>query len=154
MELSLQERRRGRKFSTVGRLHPSRLRRVSVPCEGNRKGRKAYCGLVRMWSSLWLKGDGGIRKTFFNGKEGRVGFRKMLFTIHPLIILLILPKSNMIHPFLVLEISLHRFFDTLLKLERWLQTDFLLEFARIDGITPIVTLSISKVGLQYFFVQK
>ena len=43
------------KYSTVGRLHPSRLRRVSVPCEGNRKGRKAYCGLVRMWSSLWLK---------------------------------------------------------------------------------------------------
>ena len=69
VELSLQERRRGRKFSTVGRLHPSRLRRVSVPCEGNRKGRKAYCGLVRMWSSFWQKGDGGIRKTFFNGKK-------------------------------------------------------------------------------------
>ena len=79
VELSLQERRRGRKFSTVGRLHPSRLRRVSVPCEGNRKGRKAYCGLVRMWSSLWLKGDGGIRKTFFNGKEGRVVFRIFYF---------------------------------------------------------------------------
>ena len=79
VELSLQERRRGRKFSTVGRLHPSRLRRVSVSCEGNRKGRKAYCGLVRMWSSFWLKGDGGIRKTFFNGKEGWDDFRKTSF---------------------------------------------------------------------------
>ena len=29
--------------------------------------------------SLWLKGDGGIRKNdFFNGKEGRVGFRKRI----------------------------------------------------------------------------
>ena len=86
----------------------------------------------------------------------KVGFRKKTLSvlIHIIIILLILPRSNMIHPFLVLEIPFYRFFDTLLKLERWLQTDFLLEFARIDGITPIVTLSISKVGLQYFFVQK
>ena len=59
VELSLQERRRGRKFSTVGRLHPSRLRRVSVPCEGNRKGRKAYCGLVRdVEPSLRVRKDG------------------------------------------------------------------------------------------------
>ena len=34
----------------VGRLHPSFLRRE---------------GLVRMWSSLWLKGDGGNRKNSF-----------------------------------------------------------------------------------------
>ena len=34
----------------VGRLHPSFLRRE---------------GLVRMWNSLWLKGDGGIRKKPF-----------------------------------------------------------------------------------------
>ena len=49
-------------LSTGGRLHPSFLRRE---------------GLVRMWSSLWLKGDGGIRNDdFFNGKEGRDDFRK------------------------------------------------------------------------------
>ena len=102
------------------------------------------------------EGRDDFRTPFFKGKEGRVGFRKKILSIfiHIIIILLILPRSNMIHPFLVLEIPLHSFFDTLLKLERWLQTDFLLEFARIDGITPIVTLSISKVGLQYFFVQK
>ena len=61
----------------------------------------------------------------------------MLFAIHPLIILLILPRSNMIHPFLIIQIPFHRFFDTLLKLERWLPTEFLLELARIDGITRI-----------------
>ena len=52
-------------LSTGGRLHPSFLRRE---------------GLVRMWSSLWLKGDGGIRNDdFFNGKEGRDDFRKYFF---------------------------------------------------------------------------
>ena len=45
--------------STGGRLHPSFLRRE---------------GLVRMWSSLWLKGDGGIRTTtsaerYCNGEQ-------------------------------------------------------------------------------------
>ena len=81
---------------------------------------------------------------FFNGKEGRDDFRKKTLSvlIHLLIILLILPRSNMIHPFLVLEISLYRFFDTLLKLERWLPAEFLLELTRIDGITHIVPLSI------------
>ena len=61
----------------------------------------------------------------------------MLFTIHLLIILLILPRSNMIHPFLVLEIPFYGFFDTLLKLERWFPTEFLLQLSRIDGITRI-----------------
>ena len=46
-------------LSTGGRLHPSFLRRE---------------GLVRMWSSLWLKGDGGIRTTtsaerYCNGEQ-------------------------------------------------------------------------------------
>ena len=36
-------------------------RRVSVPGEGNRKGRKAYCGLVRMWSSPCRR-DGEVEK--------------------------------------------------------------------------------------------
>ena len=45
-----QGRDRWGKYSTAGRLHPF-SRRVSVPCEGNRKGRKAYWGLVRMWIS-------------------------------------------------------------------------------------------------------
>jgi len=42
VELSLQERRRGRKFSTVGRLHLL-VPEVSVPQDwGNRRGRKDY----------------------------------------------------------------------------------------------------------------
>ena len=54
----------------------------------------------------------------------------------------------MIHPFLVIEIPFYRFFDTLLKLERWLPAEFLLELARIDGITHIVPLSVCYISDQ------
>ena len=54
----------------------------------------------------------------------------------------------MIHPFLVIEIPLHRFFNPLLKLERWLPSQFLLQLSRVDGITHIMTLSISNVSYQ------
>ena len=52
----------------------------------------------------------------------------------------------MIHPFLVLEIPLHGLLDTLLKLERWLPTQFLLQLSRVDGITHIVTLSVCYIS--------
>ena len=52
----------------------------------------------------------------------------------------------MIHPFQVIEIPFYHFFDTLLKLERWLPAEFLLEFTRIDGITHIVPLSICYIS--------
>ena len=36
-------------------------------------------GMIFRELSFWLKGDGGIRKnSFFNNKEGRVGFRKRI----------------------------------------------------------------------------
>ena len=76
--------------------------------------------------------------------EGQEG----LFTIHVLIILLILPRSNMIHPFLVIEIPFYSFFDTLLKLERWLPAEFLLELARVDGVTHIKNRK--RMSIQYF----
>ena len=81
-----------------------------------------------------------------NQNFSRLGLTNLFVAVHVLVIFLIVARGYIVHPFLVLEIPLHRFFYTLLKLERWLQTDFLLEFARIDGITPIVTLSISNVG--------
>ena len=54
----------------------------------------------------------------------------------------------MIHPFLVIEIPLYGFLDTLLKLERWLPTEFLLQLAGVDGVTHIVTLSIGNISNQ------
>ena len=52
----------------------------------------------------------------------------------------------MIHPFLVIEIPLYGFLDTLLKLERWFPAEFLLQLSRVDGVTHIVTLSVCYVG--------
>ena len=54
----------------------------------------------------------------------------------------------MIHPFLVLKIPFHGLFVSFLKLERWLPTQFLLELARVDGITHIVTLSVCYISNQ------
>ena len=109
VELSLQERRRGRKVSTEG----------------------GYILSLRARERLGERGG-----AFLNGKEGRVGFRKKTLSVlvHIIIILLILPRSNMIHPFLVLEIPLHSFFNTLLKLERWLPAEFHLQLSRVEGI--------------------
>ena len=52
----------------------------------------------------------------------------------------------MIHPFLVIQVPLYCFLNTLLKLQRWLPTQFLLQLARVDGVTHIVTLSVSYVS--------
>ena len=54
----------------------------------------------------------------------------------------------MIHPFLVLEIPFYRLLDTLLKLERWLPTEFLLKLARVDGVTHIKNRK--RMPIQYF----
>ena len=54
----------------------------------------------------------------------------------------------MIHPFLVLKIPLHGLLDSLLKLQRWLPSEFLLQLSRVDGVTHIVTLSIGYVSYQ------
>ena len=54
----------------------------------------------------------------------------------------------MIHPFLVLEIPFYSLLDTLLKLERWLPTQFLLQLSRVDGVTHIVTLSVCYISNQ------
>ena len=52
----------------------------------------------------------------------------------------------MIHPVLILKIPLHGFLDTLFKLERWLPTQFLLQLSRVDGVTHIMTLSVSYIS--------
>ena len=60
---------------------------------------------------------------FLKGKEGRVGFRKKVFPCR---------RDGEVE-----KIPFYGFFDTLLKQERWLPAEFLLELARIDGITHI-----------------
>lgn len=42
--------------------------------------------------------------------------------------------------------TIYGFLDTLLKLERWLPAQFLLQLPRVDGITHIVTLSVCYIS--------
>ena len=52
----------------------------------------------------------------------------------------------MIHLFLIIQIPFHRFFNTLIKLERWLPTEFLLQLSIVDGVTHIMTLSVCYIS--------
>ena len=76
-----------------------------------------------------VKGKAWFRIKDPPSREGQEG----LFTIHLLIILLILPISNMIHPFLVLKIPFHGLFVSFLKQELWLPTEFLLQPSRVEA---------------------
>ena len=66
--------------------------------------------------------------------------------IHVVVVLLVITRGHVVHPFLVLEIPFHSLLDSLLKLERWLPAEFLLELTRINGVTHIVTLSICYIS--------
>ena len=67
VELSLLERRRGRKFSTVGRFSSSSLRFLS-PANGGTEG-----GVKTIEKGLGESGGASLK-----GKGGWVGFRKIL----------------------------------------------------------------------------
>ena len=61
-----------------------------------------------------------LLKIYFSVKQ-----KLLSIGIHIIVILLIITRGYIVHPFLVLEIPLHGLLDTLLKLERWLPTQFL-----------------------------
>ena len=68
--------------------------------------------------------------------------------IHLLIILLILPRRDVIHPRLIFEIPAHRLLDALLELEAWFPAQFLLELGRVDGVAQVVTGTVGHIGDQ------
>ena len=68
--------------------------------------------------------------------------------IHIIVIFLILTRSNVIHPLLVVEVPAHGLFDALLELERGLPTKLFLEFRRVDSIPRIVARTVGNVGNQ------
>ena len=66
--------------------------------------------------------------------------------IHVVVVLLVITRGYVVHPFLVIKIPFYSFLDTLLKLERWLPTPFLLQLSRVDGETHIMTLSVCYIS--------
>ncbi len=58
--------------------------------------------------------------------------------IHLLVVLLILAGSDVVHPFLVVEIPADGLFDTFFKLQARFPTKFSLELAAVDGVAHVV----------------
>ena len=65
--------------------------------------------------------------------------------MHCIIILLIVIRSCIIKPLLILKIPTNCLLDAFLELERWLPTELLLQLCRINGITRIMTQTVGNV---------
>ena len=66
--------------------------------------------------------------------------------IHILIILLVVPRSDVVHPFLVIQIPADGLLDAFFELQAGLPTQFLLELGRVDGIAQVVSGAVGDVG--------
>ena len=75
-------------------------------------------------------------------------FNRLTILIHFFIISLILSRSNVIHPLLVLQVPFHRLLNPLFKLQARFPAQFLLQLSRIDGVAHVVTLAVRYVCYQ------
>ena len=55
--------------------------------------------------------------------------------IHVFVILFVFARGDVVEPLFVVEIPLHGFLYSFLKLQAWLPAEFCLELARVDGVT-------------------
>ena len=68
--------------------------------------------------------------------------------IHLLIILLVISRSHVVHPFLVVQIPADGLFNPFLELQARLPAQLALQLARVDGIAHVVALAVGHVGNQ------
>ena len=68
--------------------------------------------------------------------------------IHFLIVPLVFPRGDVVHPLLVGEVPPHGLLDALLELQRRFPAQLLLEFARVDGVAQVVPGPVGDVGDQ------
>ena len=72
--------------------------------------------------------------------------RPLSSLIHVVVILLVVSRSDIVHPSLVVQVPTDGFLDAFLKLEARLPAQFLLELGGVDGVAHIVASAIGDVG--------
>ena len=63
-------------------------------------------------------------------------------SVHFLVILLVFPGSDIIHPLLIIQVPADGLFNAFLKLEAGFPAQFLLQFGRVNGIAHVVPLTV------------
>ena len=59
---------------------------------------------------------------------------------------MIVPRSDIIKPFFIIQIPLHCLLNSLLELEGRLPAEFLLKFGGVDSVAGIVTETVCDIG--------
>ena len=73
-------------------------------------------------------------------------FSKLSFIIHLLIIPLVVARSDVVHPFLVVEVPADGALDAFLELERGLPAELALQLAAVYGVAHVVAEAVGDVG--------
>lgn len=74
--------------------------------------------------------------------------RNLPVTVHFIIVFLVVPTGDIVHPFLVVEVPSYGLFDAFLELEARLPAQLFLELRAVDGVSHVVPGTVRDVCYQ------
>ena len=101
---------------------------------------------MKVWCKQQIFPDSANEGRYTIGKADTSLIDQFLsILVHVVIILLILTTGDVVHPLLIVKVPTHGLFNTLLELQAWLPTKFLLQLSGVYGIAHVMSGTVGNV---------